>query len=109
MFSFSFGICGIFISYDNQYTSEFFFGMSAPLFMGIIIVLAEKWFHNNHPNLLGQFFSISFIVKMILYGLFIIILFNFYSFSHIHFITSFAVCFIVLHISEAVYFKNTYK
>ena len=105
----SFGIYGVCVLFDSEFKTEYMLGIAIPLSVGIIVVFLANLIYENRPKSLTHFFVISFMIKMLLYGLIIIILFNFYSFSHIHFILSFVFCFVVLHNSEAIFFKITFK
>ena len=105
----SLGIYGVCVLFDSEFKMEYILGIAIPLSVGIIVVFLGNWIYKNRPKSLTHFFVISFMIKMLLYGLIIIILFNFYSFSHIHFILSFVFCFVVLHNSEAIFFKITFK
>ena len=107
MIVFCLGLWGILIWIDKQYLVEYFLGIIAPLVVGVITVLRERTVHKKKMRSLTSFFIKSFFVKMVVYGAYIIMLFNFYTFSHVHFILSFASCFITLHISEAFFFNST--
>jgi hypothetical protein len=105
----AFGIYGVCVLFDGEFVLEYILGIAIPLSIGIIVVSIGNWIHKNQPKSLTQFFLISFFIKMLMYGMIFIILFNFYSFSNIHFILSFVFCFVVLHISEAIFFKITFR
>ena len=105
----SFGIYGVCVLFDSEFKMEYILGLTIPLGIGIVVVLLGNWIYENRPKSLTHFFIISFLIKMLLYGTIMIILLNFYSFSHIHFILSFVFCFVVLHISEAIFFKITFR
>ena len=107
MVVFCLGLWGILTWMDKQYMMEYLLGITAPLAVGVITVLREKTVRKNTSRSLTSFFIKSFFVKMIVYGAYVIMLFNFYTFSHIHFILSFVSCFIALHISEAFFFNST--
>jgi hypothetical protein len=107
MVFFCLGLWGILTWMDKQYVMEYLLGITAPLAVGVITVLREKTVRKNTSRSLTSFFIKSFFVKMIVYGAYIIMLFNFYTFSHIHFILSFSSCFITLHICEAFFFNST--
>ena len=70
-------------------------------------VLGAKAVQEKASETLTSFFIKSFFIKMVFYGAYIIILFNFYTFSHVPFILSFSGCFITLHIGEAFFFNST--
>ncbi len=109
MILFCSGLWGILAWIDTGYMVEYFLGICPPLSIGILTVYLAELIQSKSSKFLTQFFIIAFLVKIIIYGGYIILLFNFYSFSHIHFILSFSGCFITLHISEAFFFKFTIK
>ena len=106
MVFFCLGLWGLLIWINKQYIVEYFLGIIAPLAVGVITVLCEKKVRKNTSKSLTSFFITSFFVKMVVYGIYFIMLFNFYTFSHIHFILSFVNCFVTLHISEAFFFNS---
>jgi len=106
MVFFCLGLWGILTWIDKQFIVEYLLGIIAPLAVGVITVLREETVRGDASKSLTSFFIKSFFVKMIVYGAYIIMLFNFYTFSHIHFILSFSGCFITLHISEAFFFNS---
>ena len=103
------GFWGILGWIDNRYILEYFFGICPSLCIGILTVYIAEKFQSKVPESLTGFFIKSFFVKMVFYGAYIIILFNFYTFSHVPFILSFTSCFVMLHISEAFFFKFTIR
>ena len=74
---------------------------------GCSTVLRAKAVQEKASETLTSFFIKSFFIKMVFYGAYIIILFNFYTFSHVPFILSFVGSFITLHIGEAFFFNST--
>jgi hypothetical protein len=51
----------------------------------------------------------SFFGKMIIYGLYFVIILGFYTFQALPFVSSFVGFFIVLHMIEALYFNKLFK
>ena len=107
MVFFCLGLWGILTWIDKQYMMEYFLGICTPLAVGVVTVLRAKAVQEKASETLTSFFIKSFFIKMVFYGAYIIILFNFYTFSHVPFILSFASCFITLHICEAFFFNTT--
>jgi len=107
MVFFCLGLWGILTCIDKQYMVEYFLGIITPLAVGVVTVLGAKAVQEKASETLTSFFIKSFFIKMVFYGAYIIILFNFYTFSHVPFILSFASCFITLHICEAFFFNTT--
>ena len=107
MVLFCLGLWGILTCIDKQYMVEYFLGIITPLAVGVVTVLGAKAVQEKASETLTSFFIKSFFIKMVFYGAYIIILFNFYTFSHVPFILSFVSCFITLHIGEAFFFNST--
>ena len=107
MVFFCLGFWGILTWIDTQYMVEYFLGVCIPLAVGVVTVLGAKAVQEKASETLTSFFIKSFVIKMVFYGAYIIILFNFYTFSHVPFILSFSGCFITLHIGEAFFFNST--
>ena len=107
MVFFCLGLWGILTWIDKQYMVEYFLGIITPLAVGVVTVLGAKAVQEKASETLTSFFVKSFFVKMVFYGAYIIILFNFYTFSHVPFILSFSGCFITLHVGEAFFFNST--
>ena len=107
MVFFCLGLWGILTWIDKQNMMEYFLGICTPLAVGVVTVLRAKAVQEKASETLTSFFIKSFFIKMVFYGAYIIILFNFYTFSHVPFILSFSGCFITLHIGEAFFFNST--
>ena len=107
MVFFCLGLWGILTWIDKQNMMEYFLGICTPLAVGVVTVLGAKAVQEKASETLTSFFIKSFFIKMVFYGAYIIILFNFYTFSHVPFILSFSGCFITLHIGEAFFFNST--
>ena len=107
MVFFCLGLWVILTWIDKQYMMEYFLGICTPLAVGVVTVLGAKTVQEKASETLTSFFIKSFFIKMVFYGAYIIILFNFYTFSHVPFILSFAGCFITLHVGEAFFFNST--
>ena len=96
------GIAGISSNYYNIYTSEIYFGLLAPIFVGYLNVFFIKKYSNIEVVFFNRLLSKLFAMKFIIYGAFILIIFTVYSFNPIPFICSFISSFIGLHKVEAI-------
>ena len=102
----SLGILGLSVYFFPQYQSELFFGWFGPVVSGAVTIYFVQRESKKGLSLITKILVIGFAIKMVFYGAYIIILFNFYTFSHVPFILSFAGCFITLHIGEAFFFNS---
>ena len=89
-----------------DYYLELFWGMLLPLITTACTLYIEKIIYDKSPEKLTPFLIKAFIGKMLVYGLYIIIIFSFYSFNPVPFIISFSACFITLHVIEALFLKS---
>jgi|TARA_B100000287_G_scaffold414615_1_gene447384 hypothetical protein len=96
------GVAGIFSNYYNSYTSEIYFGLLAPIFVGYLNVFFIKKYSNIEAVFFNRILFKLFAMKFIFYGTFILIIFTVYSFNPIPFICSFTPSFIGLHMVEAI-------
>ncbi len=103
----SFGILsGIFFI---EYKTEIFLGMTMPLIVGILTVISTYKVYQKDPGKLTGWMIKSFFLKMIIYGLYFVIILGFYTFHALPFVSSFVGFFFVLHMIEALYFKKLFK
>lgn len=103
----SFGILsGIFF---EEYKIEIFLGMIMPLTVGILTVILSYKVYLKDPEKLTGWMIKSFFGKMIIYGLYFVIILGFYTFHALPFVSSFVGFFIVLHMIEALYFNKLFK
>ena len=100
------GVAGISSNYYKSYTSEIYFGLLAPIFVGYLNV----FFMKKHSTKGAVFFKIIlfklFAIKFLFYGAFILAIFTVYSFNPIPFMCSFTASFVGLHIMEALILKK---
>ncbi len=100
---------GILMLIDSRFIIEYILGILLPLILGILTVIFANHSYKISPQFMNQFFIYTFISKFTIYALTFIGLFKFYSFYHIPFIISFVGCFVMLHISEAFFFKYIFR
>ncbi|MEE8436749.1 MAG: hypothetical protein V3S22_00265 [Candidatus Neomarinimicrobiota bacterium] len=105
--SFCVGIWGLSSSIFPEYSREILMGMLMPLAVTLISLQRLKFISRTRPDDLSKFLIKAFVLKMLLYGGFIVILFTFYAFHQIAFIISFAGYFIALFATEAILLKST--
>jgi hypothetical protein len=89
-------------------TMEIFLGMLTPLLVGISTLFMVQRIHGEKSSRLTAFMTKAFLGKMVLYGVYVILVVGLYSFQPIPFIISFTVYFSGLHIVEALYFRTLF-
>ncbi|MBL7014377.1 MAG: hypothetical protein ISR83_08150 [Candidatus Marinimicrobia bacterium] len=103
------GLYGFIAGVKPEWSQEILLGLLAPAVVGLLTVLMFSRFKTMTVQQMAQWLMISFGIKMIIYPLYFIILFKFYSFAPYPFVFSFAGYFIGLHIVEAVVLKSKSK
>ena len=106
---FCFGAWGILARLIPGYTGEIFTGMIAPLLVGVTTVLIVTHTHNKEPRRVTNLLVKALIAKMVLYGVYIVVIVVILGFDPLAFIVSFAGFFILLHGLEAIYFTKTFR
>ena len=92
-----------------QYITEIFIGMIAPL---VVTVFSITWINKvfkADPEKLTAAMTKSFLAKMILFALYFILIFSFYTFEPIPFVVSFTGFFILFYIIEAIFLQKLFQ
>jgi len=105
----SVGILGIAGWIFPMYLLELFLGWSGPIVAGFISQYFVTQAAKKDPYSVTKTLTKGFALKMVFYGLYIIIIFKLYSFKPIPFLCSFAGFFLGLHALEAVVIKDLSK
>ncbi len=83
-----------------------FLGMIIPLLLSIgTIVLAAK-IQDKRPEKLFSFMTKAFIAKMIVYGLYTVLIVGVLSFEAVPFAISFTFYFVTLHLAATLHLRN---
>ena len=82
----------------NNYLSEIFLGMVAPLLLSIVSILWSDSSFKKSPQHLTNTLIKSFIMRAIFLALYFILIFAFYNFESIPFIISFTGFFIIFYV-----------
>ena len=107
---FCFGLWGLLSGlFFPEYRSEIFLGMILPLLLGIYSMSRNKHVYNKTPLKLTGTMTINFFLKLIIYGLYFVIILGFYTFREVPFIVSFVGFFIVLYGIEAYYLHKLFN
>ena len=105
----SLGILGLSAHLLPQYQRELFFGWLGPFFAGAATIIFVQRASRKELRLITKSLSIGFAIKMVFYGAYILILFEFYPFNPVPLMCSFAGFFLGLHVLEAVTINNLSK
>ena len=105
----SIGILGIAGWIFPLYLLELFLGWFGPVLAGFITMYFVIQAAKKDPYSITKTLAKGFVLKMVFYGLYIIIFFKLYSFKPIPFLCSFSGFFLGLHALEAVIIKGFSK
>ena len=95
------GTWGLLRAAFPYYVKELFLGMIIPWSISLISIAKTHSVYNLNPENLVKHMTKAMLIKMMSYGLLLIIIFNFISFNPLPFIISFTGYFLALHIIEA--------
>ena len=95
------GTWGLLSAGFPEYGKEIFLGMFLPWIISLISISKTHSVYNIDPDKLIKHMTTAMLMKMLFYGLLLIIIFNFISFNPLPFIISFTGYFLALHIIEA--------
>ena len=84
-----------------EYGKEIFLGMFLPWIISLISISKTHSVYNINPEKLIKHMTKAMLMKMVSYGLLLVIIFTFISFNPLPFIISFTGYFLALHIIEA--------
>ena len=88
--------------------SEVFWGMLAPLTIGVVTILMVRRICSTQSRKLTRFMTRAFLGKMVIYGIYVVVILGLYSLRPVPFIISFAGFFTALHFVEALYFRRLF-
>ena len=103
---FSAGILGLTIGIYPQYLFELFLGWLIPAVAGFATIYFVMDAAKKDAQLVTKVLTKGFVIKMIYYGIIILISYKLYAFEPVPFIISFTGFFLVLHALEAVIIKD---
>ncbi len=93
----------------QQYISEIFLGMLAPLLTSIISIIQINNLDKNDPQKITAAITKSFLFKMIFFAVYFIIILSIYDFEPIPFVVSFTGFFILFYVMEAVFLQKLFQ
>ena len=88
------------------YQIEIFFGWLLPTVASVISTCAIFYAQKKGPIVLTKMIAKGFIVKMVYYGIIILLVIKHYAFQPIPFVCSLTGFFMVLHVMEAIVIKH---
>ena len=100
-----FTMIGLGLLIKPQFTNEIIWGIFMPWITSSLEVLILYQVFNKEVLKTTKVLIYGFIIKMILFGGFLLIIFNFYSFNTVAFVFSFLASFLVFHTLEAIFLK----
>ena len=103
------GTWGLLSAAFPDYVKEIFLGMVLPWLISLISIVKTRSVYNLNPEKLIKHMTTSMLMKMMSYGLLLIIIFTFISFNPLPFIISFTGYFLTLHITEAFVLRFIFK
>ena len=103
------GTWGLLSAAFPDYVKEIFLGMVLPWLISLISIVKTRSVYNLNPEKLIKHMTTAMLMKMMSYGLLLIIIFTFISFNPLPFIISFTGYFLTLHITEAFVLRFIFK
>ena len=100
------GTWGLLSASFQEYGKEIFLGMFLPWIISLISISKTHSVYNIDPDKLIKQRTTAMLMKMLYYGLLLIIIFTFISFNPLPFIISFTSYFLMLHLTEAYVLKS---
>ena len=88
---------------------EIFLGMLIPLLLAIGTIVSVERTYRKDAQRLTSLMTKAFLGKMLLYGVYVVVILGFYSFQPVPFAISLTVYFTGLHLAEALYFQTLFK
>ena len=82
--------------------------MLAPLMIGVVTIWMVRRICSTQPQQLTMFMTRAFVGKMVVYGIYVVVIVGLYSLRPVPFIISFASYFTALHLVEALYFRRLF-
>ncbi|MBC8346149.1 MAG: hypothetical protein ISR82_08030 [Candidatus Marinimicrobia bacterium] len=102
------GIFGLGVGIRPDYTFEILLGIFLPYIVTTIELFFIFHVIKKEPQLTTKILMTGFVGKMIIFGIYLLIIFNFYSFAPYPFVISFAGSFLAFHTLEAFVLKSLY-
>ena len=103
------GTWGLLSAALPDYVKEIFLGMVIPWSISLISIVKTRSVYTLDPEKLIKHMTSAMLMKMLSYGLLLVIMFTFISFNPLPFIISFTGYFLALHITEAFVLRCIFK
>ena len=103
------GTWGLLSAAFPNYVKEIFLGMVIPWSISLISISKTHSVYNINPEKLIKHMTKAMLMKMVSYGILLVIIFTFISFNPLPFIISFTGYFLALHITEAFVLRYILK
>ena len=105
----SVGILGLTAGFYPEYRIELFLGWILPTLAGVTTMYFVLGASKKDAQLVTKTIATGFVIKMVYYGVTMLIIFKLYSFEPVSFMCSFTGFFLGLHALEAVIVKDISK
>ena len=102
------GIFGLGVGIQPEYKIEIFWGILLPWAVAAIELFMVFRAKGKAPQLMTKILMTGFVGRMIIFGAYLLIVFNFYSFAPYPFMFSFSGSFLAFHTLEAFVLKSLY-
>lgn len=102
------GIFGLGVGIQPEYNIEIFWGILLPWAVAAIELFMVSRAKGKAPQLMTKILTTGFVGRMIIFGAYLLIIFNFYSFAPYPFMFSFSGSFLAFHTLEAFVLKSLY-
>ncbi len=102
------GIFGLGVGIQPEYKIEIFWGILLPWAVAAIELFMVFRAKDKAPQLMTKILMTGFVGRMIIFGAYLLIIFNFYSFAPYPFMFSFSGSFLAFHTLEAFVLKSLY-
>ena len=102
------GIFGFGVGIRPEYKIEIFWGILLPWAVAAIELFMVFRAKGKAPQLTTKILMTGFVGRMIIFGAYLLIIFNFYSFAPYPFMFSFSGSFLAFHTLEAFVLKSLY-
>ena len=92
-----------------QAAAAAFLGMIVPLLLAIGTIVLTERIYDKDPRKLTSIMTKAFVGKMLVYGMYVLLVVGVLSFEAVPFAISFTCYFTALHLAEALYFRNMFR
>jgi hypothetical protein len=100
---------GVAVIVDRRTSIEVLFGMLGPLAAVSGTWFLAEWVYKQHPEELTSLMVAAFFLKMVFFGMYVVVMLTVLRFRPVPFVASFTGYFIALYIIEALYLRRLFS